>query len=589
MNSPGNNFVLLLIDESAAMSAVMRDKLADGTESTKTNAERVATSVNNLLRQIAEGPVCDVTVVGYRTGPDGQTDVGCRWTGGLGDREFVSSSELLLNAREETRTKRVPQADGSVLEERVPFHVWYEPVLGAKAPQIAAFRFVRELIDRRSAGGGQPLVVHVFAGSSGDGSPQKAIEELLAAAGGPLVAQCHVASSAALITTAYPSKQAFLAAPLARDLFARASELPEHLLECLRVAKVKCHPGARAVVHNAKMADLFRCLQLAKNHVLGNGAPVPPPIAQATVTPPAPAGGATPDLVPPENASAGDVSSEASAGSGDLGSPRESLVVLILDRSVDDPYAGNNDNPCMRLQEAANELLKQVSTKNLAVLPIDVGIISYGQGSDGQTEVRAAFEGPLAGRSLVQNSELPDGAIRVEEEETQISNGAGGLITIKKKTPIYFDVEPSTAAAPQAAFDAAASMLREWCDRHPHGAAPFVLHLTRGSHTPADIDAAAAILGEVGTSNGQALLHTLVATEAPHKSLAYPDTDAEITEEGLRALWQAASVLPDWDKLQAAKRPYLTAASRGVVINGKFDVLGEEIANAVSGDVVANA
>jgi len=588
MTSPGSNFVILLIDESAAMSAVMRDKLADGTESTKTNAERVATSVNNVLRQLAEGPVCDVAIVGYRSASDGQADVGCRWTGELGGRDFVSSGELLSNAREETRTKRVPQADGSVIEERVPFSVWYEPVLGAKSPQIAAFRFVRELIERRSAGGGQALVVHVFAGSSGDGSPQKAVEELLAAAGGPLVAQCHVASSAALVTTAYPSKQAFLAAPLARDLFARASEVPEHLLECLRAAKVRFHQRARAVVHNAKMADLFRCLQLAKYHVLGNGAAVPSSISQSPVTPAAPVGVATLETVPPTEASAGDRPAESHAGGGNLGSPRESLVVLILDRSVDDPYAGNTGNPCMRLQEAANELIKQLSTKNLAALPIDVGIVSYGQGNDGQPEVRAAFDGPLSGRSLVRNSELPDGAIRVEEEETQISNGAGGLITIKKKTPIYFDVEPSTAATPQGAFEAAALMLREWCDRHPHGAAPFVLHLTRGSHAPADIEAAAAMVGGLGTSAGQSLLHVLVATEAPHKSLAYPDSAAEITQEGLQALWQAASVLPDWDKLQAAKRPYLTANSKGVVINGKFDVLGEEIAMAVSGDVVAS-
>ena len=72
----GNNCVLVLVDESSAMSAVMRDKLADGTESTKTNVARVATSINNLLRQLSDGPACDVAVVGYRSNGEGQVDVG---------------------------------------------------------------------------------------------------------------------------------------------------------------------------------------------------------------------------------------------------------------------------------------------------------------------------------------------------------------------------------------------------------------------------------------------------------------------------------------------------------------------------------
>jgi len=582
MSVSGNNFVVILIDESAAMSAVMRDKLVDGTESTKTNAERAATSINNLLRQLAEGPACDVALVGYRSDSEGHADVGCRWAGGLGGREFVPSGELAAAARTETRTRRVPQLDGSLAEEQVPFSVWYEPVLGPKAPQIAAFKFCRELIDRQAAasGGGQAVVIHVFAGSSGDGSPQKAVEELLKATGSPIVAQCHLASSSSLVTTAFPSKQAYLASSLARDLFNRASELPEHLLDCLRAAKVKFHAGARAVVHNAKMADLFRCLQLAKQHVMTNGA-APPPVPAAAPAP-LPAAAPAPDV--PSSADSAAAPPEAGSTAA-----REGIVVLVLDRSVQDPYAGDMSNPCNRLQEAANELLKQLSTKDLAGLPIDTAIVSYGLGSDGQTEVRSTFDGPLAGRAIVRNAELPDGAIRVEEAEAQVSNGAGGLITIKKKTPIYFDVEPAAAAAPQAAFEAVAGLLRDWCDGHPTAAAPIVLHLTRGGHDPVNIDAAAALIGGLGTPAGPVILHTLVATENPYKSLAYPDSDADIEGEDLRTLWQASSLLPDWEKLHAAKRPYVTAASRGFVVNGKFDILGDEVSNVVAGDVAATA
>jgi hypothetical protein len=537
----------------------------------------VATSVNNLLKQLSEGPACDVAVVGYRSDFDGHPAVGCRWTGGFAGREFVSSDDLVSAARVETRTRKVPRPDGSLTEEQVPFSVWYEPVLGAKAPQIAAFRFCRELVEKRAAaGGGQGIVVHVFAGSSGDGCPQKAVDELLQAAGLPVLVQCHLATSAALVTTSFPSKQAYLASALARDLFVRASELPDQLRDCLRVAKIQLQSGARAVVHNAKMSDLFRCLQLARQHAtVGAAAPPPAPVpAPATPTSAVPSG---------EMAPVAPAAMSPSVG----GETREGLVMFVLDRSVEDPFAGNMANTCSRLQEAANELLKQITAKDLAALPIDAAIVSYGLGGNGQPEIRSTFDGPLAGRVIVSNADLAAGAIRVEEEETQVSNGVGGLITVKKKTPIYFDVEPAAAAAPQPAFAAAASIIRDWCGQHPSGACPIVLHLTRGAHDPSNVDACAAIVGSLGTAAGPLLLHHIVITEAPHPSLSYPESDDEIQGDSLRALWHASSQLPDWEKLQAAKRPHVTASSRGFVVNGKYDVLGDELVNAVAGDVAA--
>jgi hypothetical protein len=35
--------------------------------------------------------------------------------------------------------------------------------------------------------------------------------------------------------------------------------------------------------------------------------------------------------------------------------------------------------------------------------------------------------------------------------------------------------------------------------------------------------------------------------------------------------------VPHWDTLQAAKRPYITANSKAFVINGKFDIIGDEL------------
>lgn len=558
MSSSGENFVVLLLDESGGMSSVMRDKTADGTESVQTNAQRVATSVNNLLRQLAEGPECDVAIIGYRSDADGQPDVGARWSGGLADTEFVSSCDLTSAARVEQRTRKIPQPDGSLREESLEFLVWYEPSLGSKAPQIAAFNYCRDLVGRRTAErGARGIMVHVFTGASSDGNPQRVIEEMLRDPDGPIVVQCHVAASSALVTTPFPSKQAFVASGMARDLFSRASELPEAFRDLVKAFKVPIQAGARALVHNAKMGDLFRCLQFAKLHVASNA-----PSAVVSRLP-----------IPHEASSAPtDAPDPPHSGSLAVG---PALLVLILDRSVEDPFAGTMPNACSRLSEAGNEFLKLLTSRDLQALPIDAAIVSYGQSGDGVADVRATFDGPLAERSVVRNTELLDGAIRVEEAETQVSNGAGGLITMTKRTPVFFDVEPTSESPPHSAFVAAAGIISDWLAANPSGQPPLILHLTRGGHTPDDVEAAVAVLDGIIGSRRPVLQH-LVITEVPHRSLAYPASDSELDTAGLKALWQSSSTVPHSEALQAAKRPYIASDSKAFVINGRFDILGEE-------------
>jgi hypothetical protein len=568
MTVAGDNFVLLLVDESSAMSTIMRDKTADGTESVQSNAQRIATAVNSLLRQLSEGPGCDVAVVGYRSDAEGKADVGVRWPATLKESEFVASDSLPAAARVENRTRKVPLADGSVRSESVAFPVWYESTLGSKAPQIAAFTFCRDLIQRRSGKrGGAAIIIHVFSGASSDGNPQRVIDELTKAPDATFVVQCHVAASSTLVTTAFPSKQAFVASGMARDLFARGSELTEAMRDLVESFKVPVQSGARAVVHNAKMSDVFRCLQLAKQYVAGNTAATPSPLPSS--------GPVALASLPPSPSAA----ESPAALAGPIGGSVV-LVVLVLDRSVEDPFSGKLPNACSRLSEAGNEFLKLLTAKDFRDLPIHAAIVSYGVGGDGAPEVRATFDGPLAGRAVVPNSELLQGAIRVEECETQVSNGAGGLITMTKKTPIFFDVEPTACASPQAALAAASTIVADWLGINAGGRA-IVLHLTRGGHVVSDIAAAASEFGAAIPESRRPALQNLVLTEVPHMSLAYPDTEDEISIDSLMAWWRASGALPHWQALQAAKRPYITAGSKAFVINGKYDVLADELANAL--------
>ena len=170
---------IVVVDESLAMAAVVGEPNASGTPSHLTTAERVATAVNSLLGQFAAGPACDVAVIGYRADAAGVADVGCRWGGALADRQWIGSVELAGVARRESRTRRMPLPGGGFKETVVEFSVWYEPVLGVKPAQVEAWRFCKQLLDKRVADASHPLaavvILHVFAGMSADGSPQQSI------------------------------------------------------------------------------------------------------------------------------------------------------------------------------------------------------------------------------------------------------------------------------------------------------------------------------------------------------------------------------------------------------------------------------
>lgn len=68
------------------------------------------------------------------------------------------------------------------------------------------------------------------------------------------------------------------------------------------------------------------------------------------------------------------------------------------------------------------------------------------------------------------------------------------------------------------------------------------------------------------------MLYHLAVTPSPHRSLAYPGRPDGIEDPVLLKLWELSSPLLGAGTL-AAERPAVTPDARGIVINGKFDLL----------------
>ena len=598
IDSPG--CVILLFDESAAMESAVQEELLELGQEPKSKGVSTANAINSLLKQLSTGPDFDLALVGYQSEDSGTSVAKVRWVGPLAGREFVATRELAANpVTIETRQRRIPDPSSfsGFRAEPVEVPVWYTPKTGGIAPQVLAFQTCKELLERwsQTAGSnpGQPLVIHLFAGGSGDGNPSKSIEELRALTIGgqqPLVFQAHLSTAKAVPPTLYSSNRTFLPPGPSRDLFERCSPLTADHLAALKAAKVVVGPNARGMLFNAKMIDIVRFLSLVKSHVL-NWPPRPaaaPPqrIHESTPTPPIEPTfeSEVPDdavIVDAPVELASNVVDQSTATDSVAACERVALVVFLLDRSVQDPFAADSNNPCIRLQEQANELLGKIAKKPTG--QIDVAVVSYGIDSTGEVEVRNTFEAGLTGRTLVADTELESGAIRTKEFEQQIPNGIGGLITIPQKQHILIELEPTAATGPGAAFEAVAAVLADWCGRHPQACVPpVVLHLTRGLHSTSDLQPAVAKIQSLSIAAGPVALYHAIATDAPHTSISYCEADTELESPELKAAFAVSSPLLGREQLVESKPALVKPLSRGFVVNGKFDLLLDGIRDALS-------
>jgi hypothetical protein len=493
---------------------------------------------------------------------------------------------------------------------------------------------------------GAPLLIHVFAGSSADGNPLKATKEVMdleTPGGTPLVVQIHLSSSDTVPPTLYPANRAYLAVGPMRDLFERVSVLPDHLTAALKAAKVTINPKARGMIYHAKMEDVTRALGLIPAHlkpVAATPAATSKPGAPARPLPPAalaatrPASAPTPATVTPvtapvapavpvaqtppveesfappppmdesfappvdesfappppveesfappvEESFAPPVAATPEPELGPITPDQPALVLFVLDRSVDDPFSGNLKNACLRLQGHLGDLVEQIVKFGGGA--IDVGVVSYGVDGMGEVEVRTMLEGGLSMRPFARDHELEMGAVRIDETTEEIPNGVGGLISISHRRPVLVEAEPTYATPATPAFAEVSRLVSAWCGDHPTASGPpVVIHLTRGKLDTADAESAAAQLTGLAASSGAALvLYHLVETEADHATVICPSEESQLTDPGLQCLWRLTSPLLGRAEL-AAEKPSISVQSRGMVVNGKPNLLLDALRRACS-------
>jgi len=194
----------------------------------------------------------------------------------------------------------------------------------------------------------------------------------------------------------------------------------------------------------------------------------------------------------------------------------------------------------------------------------DVGVIAYGG-----TEVVSGFGGALSGGIVHPISAISENTLRVEERQKKVDDGAGGILELKTKFPVWFDPKSVGGTPMRAALDKTRETVANWCEAHPASYPPTVLHVTDGQSTDGTPEEMADGLRRIATKDGQALLFNLHVTTQGGPEILFPTSETDLNDEHSRLLLRMSSPLPPHLAQFADDKGYTIAdGSRGFIFNG---------------------
>jgi hypothetical protein len=251
------------------------------------------------------------------------------------------------------------------------------------------------------------------------------------------------------------------------------------------------------------------------------------------------------------------------------------LFLIDHSTSMVDPIMGVPGNP-RKAQFAADALNKVIqslvvsASKDLDVRRYyQVGVLGYG------FAVESILGGALAGQDLAWIDEIYQNPLRIEERMKKESDGAGGVIEVARKFPVWVDPLARGQTPMCAALTRAEAILRPWVAEHPFSYPPTVINLTDGESNDGDPRVPSEAIRSLATSDGNTVLLTLHASSNPFsQQVFFPDNAEALPDHASKVMFEMSSPLPAGMRRTAQEMlgGELSADSRGIVYNA--DIAG---------------
>ena len=196
-----------------------------------------------------------------------------------------------------------------------------------------------------------------------------------------------------------------------------------------------------------------------------------------------------------------------------------------------------------------------------------VGVIGYGM------EVGPSFVGTLSGRDLVPISAVGGSPARIETRTKKVSDGAGGLVELEVKFPIWFEAVADGGTPMCEALGVAYRIIKGWLDTHPNCFPPIVINITDGESTDGDPTGAAAALRALASSDGETLLFNLHLSAQKSRTIEFPSSEAGLPDQFAKGLFQMSSCLTPFMVSEVNQQGFQAGeGARGFVFNATLEI-----------------
>jgi hypothetical protein len=247
----------------------MSDPLGSG-EVPQKKADCLADCINRLLQNLVikcakpEGvrDYFSIAVIGY-----GST-VEPAFVGSLAGQRLVPLSQIAnAPARVDSRSKKVPDGAGGLVDQPVRFPIWFDSVANGGTPMCQALGLAKTVVQEflsQHPNCFPPIVINVTDGESTDGDPSAAadsIKQLSTGDGASLLFNLHLSSTRAP-KVEYPNSEAGLPDKFAQQLFRMSSNLPDYMISFGKREGMELGEGSRGFVFNADLVAVIRFLDI---------------------------------------------------------------------------------------------------------------------------------------------------------------------------------------------------------------------------------------------------------------------------------------------------------------------------------------
>ncbi len=251
------------------------------------------------------------------------------------------------------------------------------------------------------------------------------------------------------------------------------------------------------------------------------------------------------------------------------------LFLVDHSTSMVDPIMGIPGNPkkAQFVADALNKVIQSLvvsASKDMDVRRYyQIGVLGYG------FEVHSLLGGELQGQDLVWIDEIYQNPLRIEERLKKESDGAGGVIEIAQKFPVWVDPVARGQTPMCAVLERAESILRPWVAEHPLSYPPTVINLTDGESNDGDPRKIAGQLTSLATSDGNVVLLTVHASSNQFsQQVFFPASDQVLPDHASKIMFEMSSALPEAMRQTAQDLigVELEAGAKGIVYNA--DIAG---------------